>query len=62
MIGRAVVVDFCGLTACVVQILEEVDVTIAKLGLDLLVDADGEECFVVNIWGWGVVIGQLFMD
>jgi endonuclease VIII len=56
------VADLRGPTACVVQTIEEVDATIAKLGPDPLVDADGEERFVANVRKRAVPIGLLLMD
>jgi endonuclease VIII len=61
------VADLRGPTACVVQTIEEVDATIAKLGPDPLVDdasrgGDGEERFVAGIRKRAVAIGQLLMD
>jgi endonuclease VIII len=56
------VADLRGPTACVVQTIEEVDATIAKLGPDPLVDPDGEERFVAGIRKRAVAIGQLLMD
>jgi endonuclease VIII len=54
--------DLRGPTACVVQTIEEVDATLAKLGPDPLVDPDGEERFVAGVRKRAVAIGQLLMD
>lgn len=56
------VADLRGPTACAVQTIEEVDATIAKLGPDPLVDADGEERFVANVRRRAVPIGLLLMN
>lgn len=56
------VADLRGPTACEVQTVEEVDATVARLGPDPLVDADGEERFVANIRRRAVPIGLLLMD